>query len=522
MARGLSMLSVVAMGVFLAAAARLGSIEGGQPRHTDMVLEGGIPATLYLPGPPSGWSGFRDPPAMGERPPAIVLAHGFSADRRAVSSPARRLAEAGYAVLAPDLRGHGQNRNPYTRNHARSDNYFRDLSAAVDFLRTSPHVDGSRIAVAGQSMGAGAALDYGTRDSGIDGVVLISGGWTMNGPYRAPNALFIYAERDPSSIRDRSRELASQLAGVSDVERSRTYGNFALGTAVRAVEVPGADHLTIIWSDFAIREIADWLDAIFRIDRPTGELPDDPRMRWIAILGLCLPFLMPGLGALVGRLVPTGEELSASGRATGLLVLAAALGLTMPLLAAGPPLEIVSLAVADELIGHLALAGVALLVLLALQTQWSPASQLRGVTAALIGAGVAMIGVFVLLSPLGLFLHRLTLTPERMLAFFLSTLSLFPFSLATALLLRRGPPLTAALYALAGRVLVVLALLVDVWTGLLSGVLVLLLGPLVLVFALAELLAASIYATSRNLVAIAAIDAAFLALILAAIMPIRI
>jgi hypothetical protein len=344
----------------------------------------------------------------------------------------------------------------------------------------------------------------------------------MNGPYRAPNALFIYAERDPSSIRDRSRELASQLVGVSDVERSRTYGNFAQGTAVRAVEVPGADHLTIIWSDFAIREIADWLDAIFRIDRPTGELPDDPRMRWIAILGLCLPFLMPGLGALVGRLVPTGEELSASGRATGLLVLAAALGLTMPLLAAGPPLEIVSLAVADELIGHLALAGVALLVLLALQTQWSPASQLRGVTAALIGAGVAMIGVFVLLSPLGLFLHRLTLTPERMLAFFLSTLALLPFSLATALLLRRGPPLTAALYALAGRVLVVLALLVDVWAGLLSGVLVLLLGPLVLVFALVELLAASIYATSRNLVAIAVIDAAFLALILAAIMPIRI
>ena len=39
---------------------------------------------------------------------------------------------------------------------------------------------------------------------------------------------------------------------------------------------------------------------------------------------------------------------------------------------------------------------------------------------------------------------------------------------------------------------------------------------------LVELLAASLYASSRNLLAIAIIDAACLALILAAVMPIRI
>jgi hypothetical protein len=130
--------------------------------------------------------------------------------------------------------------------------------------------------------------------------------------------------------------------------------------------------------------------------------------------------------------------------------------------------------------------------------------------------------LFVLLNPLGLFLHRLTLTPERMLAFVLATLSLLPFSLASALLLRRGPPVTATLYALAGRALVLLVLAADVWAGLLNGVVALLLGPLVLIFLLFELLAASIYATSRNLLAIAVIDAAWLALILAAVMPIRI
>ena len=58
--------------------------------------------------------------------------------------------------------------------------------------------------------------------------------------------------------------------------------------------------------------------------------------------------------------------------------------------------------------------------------------------------------------------------------------------------------------------------------GLLSGVLLLMLGPLLLILLLVELLAAGIYARSRNLLVIAAIDAASLALVLAAIMPIRV
>ena len=154
--RWVSIVSGVALAVFLLAAAKLGSLERGAPHHADLVLEGGLPVTLYLPG---DGSGFREPAPLAERPPALVLAHGFGGDRRSVSSAARRLAASGYAVLAPDLRGHGENRNPHTPSRTRSDHFFSDLAAAVDFLRASPYVDGSRIAVAGHSMGAGAALD---------------------------------------------------------------------------------------------------------------------------------------------------------------------------------------------------------------------------------------------------------------------------------------------------------------------------------------------------------------------------
>ena len=66
------------------------------------------------------------------------------------------------------------------------------------------------------------------------------------------------------------------------------------------------------------------------------------------------------------------------------------------------------------------------------------------------------------------------------------------------------------------------ALVVGVAAGLVSAVVVLMLPALVLVFALFELLCATIYPASRNLLAIALIDAAWLALVMATSMPVRI
>ena len=205
---------------------------------------------------------MRRRPTRGR--PSIVLAHGISSDRANLSSLARRLAGAGFAVLTLDLRGHGENRNRFPDGRGRADSLAPDFAAAVDFLRTSPLVDGSQIALMGHSMGAGAALDFATRDSGIDAVVLISGGWSMLGPQRAPNVLFLYAAGDPERVQTRTGELAARLAGVAQPALGETYGDFRQGTAVRRVEVPGADHVTILWSDFAIAEIVAWLDAGLR------------------------------------------------------------------------------------------------------------------------------------------------------------------------------------------------------------------------------------------------------------------
>ena len=98
--------------------------------------------------------------------------------------------------------------------------------------------------------------------------------------------------------------------------------------------------------------------------------------------------------------------------------------------------------------------------------------------------------------------------------------SVFP-ALAFQQLLRRGSTLRATLSGLAGRFVVVLVLVAGGLTGLVSGVVLFMLPALALVMLLTEVLAASLYATSHNRVAIALVDAAWLALVVAAIMPIR-
>ena len=59
-------------------------LENGGPAHAFVMLPGKEPATLYLPGP--GEPFFNQfPKPVAERPPAVVLVHGFMADRQFMS-----------------------------------------------------------------------------------------------------------------------------------------------------------------------------------------------------------------------------------------------------------------------------------------------------------------------------------------------------------------------------------------------------------------------------------------------------
>ncbi len=509
--------SLVALATLLVSVLWLARREASGPERMELQLDGGVPATLFLP-----WTAGADRPADAERPPAVVLAHGFASDRMGMSGLARALTQAGYAVLTLDFRGHGENRTPFGRRGSRDESLFADLRAAVDFLRTLPDVDGGRISVMGHSMGAGAALEYAGFDPALDATVMISGGWRADGPQRPANALFIYASGDPPRIRERSSSLVAQLAAVDAATPGAVYGDFANSTAVSHVEVAKADHITILSSSYAARQIIDWLDQSYGVERGTFFLRADPRLRAAGVGMLAFLALLPGLGAVVGRLAPRLAERPRSGAARRFALLGFALFVTLPLVAVGGVERIVPLVVANTVVVHLFAAGVGLLVLRVLDER-APGSALRaGLGDSLVAAGAGLVAVGLLLTPLAIVLHGLGLTPERAAVAVGVTVLLLPFQLVFHDLLRRGGTLSATIASSLGRVLVLVVLVVAVQAGVLSGVVMLMLPVLVLLFVLFEVLSTAIYAASRNHAVPALVEAAWLGWVFAAVLPITV
>ena len=86
---------------------------------------------------------------------AVILLHGSHVSRASTLPHLRMLAQAGYAVLAYDARGHGQSDGPTNTFGWTEDD---DIVGAVTFLGHQPGVNPARIAALGLSMGAMDAL----------------------------------------------------------------------------------------------------------------------------------------------------------------------------------------------------------------------------------------------------------------------------------------------------------------------------------------------------------------------------
>ncbi len=519
---------LLALGVTLVSVFWLSHLEKLGPERISVRLDGDAPATLYLPPRPGlaqasldTLGDARDGVAEDVGPPVVVLVHGIASDQAGMSVLARALVQADYAVLTVDLRGHGANRNPFIAARGRGDFLVEDLRAAVDFLRMSRKVDGARISVMGHSMGAGAALAYATRDPALDAAVLISGGREITGPYRPPNALFIYGAGDPARIRDRSAALASLVSGEEHARPGVLYGDLLTGTAVSHVEVARADHITILTSLYAARQIIGWLDSVYGRSRGTFFLRADPRLR-VALIGfVAFVLLLPGLGYAIGRLSPKPAERPAPGRATRLILVASALIGTLPLVAVGEAHRLVSLEIGDIVVTHWFAAGAILLGWLALSGQLAAEGPVfpRGAQA-LRAAAVGMTAIYFLLTPFGAVFHHLGLTPERAVIALLLIVLLAPFQLAFHFLLRRGGTTDAAMTSLVGRGVVLAVLGLGVTAGVVPGVVLLMLPVLAILFLLFEVVSSSIYATSRSYVTPALLETAWLAWILAAVLPV--
>jgi pimeloyl-ACP methyl ester carboxylesterase len=105
---------------------------------------------------------------LRKKHPAVVLVHDFGQRREQMLPLVKPLHDAGYIVLAINLRGGGA--HP-TRGETFGLRESSDVRAAVEMLRRRPFVDPLRVAVVGCGTGANAALIAASADAQICAVV---------------------------------------------------------------------------------------------------------------------------------------------------------------------------------------------------------------------------------------------------------------------------------------------------------------------------------------------------------------
>jgi pimeloyl-ACP methyl ester carboxylesterase len=128
---------------------------------------------------------YHAPPSGAAPAPIAILLHMYGSSRSSWTPLIEKLHPAGFAVLAIDLRGHGQSGAPKTaelqaRIKDRDPAVFRDMhfdvEAARRWLAGRDDIDPARVALVGASIGCSIAFEYAMRDRSVDVVVAMSPG----------------------------------------------------------------------------------------------------------------------------------------------------------------------------------------------------------------------------------------------------------------------------------------------------------------------------------------------------------
>jgi hypothetical protein len=176
--------------------------------------------------------------------------------------------------------------------------------------------------------------------------------------------------------------------------------------------------------------------------------------------------------------------------------------------------------IGDVQISWFAVAGLIIVGVLALAQLLNWYRIREGVGAAIAGGTTGFAVVYVCQVAMSVMLHRVSLSPERLMVMAMAAVLLFPFWIGFELLLRRGDILGSTMWASLGRVLILVLMVIGVSLNALPFVLILLLPIIALAFVMIEIFSASAYSVSRNLTLIAVFETLWLAWMIAASNPI--
>ena len=175
MTPGMTLVAAAALGAALWGLHRLGhlvilrGLRAPRVPHDDTIDTLGLPQQrlrkLQLPGPGGrrlvAWLAMPGQvPAAGA--PAVLAMHGWGSNASMMGPVVAPLVDAGMAVLLLDARCHGESDDEVFTSMPR---FAEDIEAGLRWLRGQDGIDGSRIALLGHSVGAGAALLHAAREN---------------------------------------------------------------------------------------------------------------------------------------------------------------------------------------------------------------------------------------------------------------------------------------------------------------------------------------------------------------------
>jgi len=197
--------------------------------------------------------------------PAVVLAHGISGAKEALSDIALELSRHGFVALAVDLVGHGGSEGQL----GSSNDSTIGILAAVRYLESQDFVHVSFIGLVGHSLGAGAIRAMAVAHGNIFASVFIGGGiggmvagpayGTLNSTF-PKNLLIAVGKYDVLfNLTQLQTELLPPIFGTSqEVEAGLLYGSFDSETA-RKLVTPATTHLFEPVDPTVVSETVEWM-----------------------------------------------------------------------------------------------------------------------------------------------------------------------------------------------------------------------------------------------------------------------
>ncbi|NJM95160.1 MAG: alpha/beta fold hydrolase [Acaryochloridaceae cyanobacterium CSU_5_19] len=222
-------------------------------------------------------------PQNTNKVPGILIAHGFAGSKQLMFGYSYTFAQAGYATLLWDFKGHGSNPAPLDLTGLQP-----DLDIAYQTLIAQPEVDPESVAILGHSMGSSAVMTASIEQPEKFAATLAISPTQAAVTSRLPANLQLQAGSGEGQFVESAKTLLQRAGGQNQ--------NLDQGRGRQLIVVPNVEHITILFSDISHQSALRWLNQTF--NHTSASTYIDRRIGWYGL------HLIGGL-MLIAALVPS-------------------------------------------------------------------------------------------------------------------------------------------------------------------------------------------------------------------------